>query len=308
MPELLNVEITRVHPGKTGTSRHGPWKAYNFYISDPDWKDQKFGYFQSGQKSEPQVGMFLSKLEFEVEQAGEYTNYKVSKLEVKSSEKPLPQTQTQTDKAKPEPDQKKEETKPLPEPPSQDRYLSMYMAYAKDLVVAMMPHSKKLQKCELDEVCRLIARGGLILQTSANDAERIQGQERQKILVAEIKEICTLAKIQTADVKQWLNQTKTFGNKISSVWGNLSFHQTPPKVLESIISTSETWLPLAKEALTKTEGDPETEPEPGKPETEADKTESSSDKTADSEPETSTDVPSGPVPETKNPDGEEFPY
>lgn len=307
MPELLNVEITRVQPGKTGSGQYGPWKAYNFYISDPDWKDQKFGYFQSGQKPEPQVGMHLGKLEFEIKQKGEYTNYEVGKLEAASSEKPLPQTQTQTqtETAKPklEPGQKKEEAKPLPEPPSQDRYLSMYMAYAKDLVVAMMPFSKKLQKCELDEVCRLIARGGLILQTSANDAERIQGQEHQKILVAEIKEICTLANLQTADVKQWLNQTKTFGDKISSVWGNLSFHQTPPKVLESIISTSETWLLLAKKALTKTEEEPGSEPEP-------EKEKSSPDKTTDPEPETSTDVPGEPLPSTDNnlTANKEFPY
>ena len=267
MPELLNVEITRVHPGKTGESQYGSWKAYNFYISDPDWKDQKFGYFQSGQKPEPLVGMLLSKLEFtvtkETKNEIEYTNYEVKKLELTSSEKPLPQTQTQTGKTepKPEPGQKKEETKPLPEPPDQNRYLSMYMAYAKDLVVAMMPFSKKLQKCELDEVCRLIARGGLILQTSAHDAERIEGQERQKILVAEIKEICTLANLPVVDVKQWLNQTKTFENKIGSIWGNLSLHQTPAKVLESIISISEKWLPLAKEALEpKTDGEKE---EPG---------------------------------------------
>lgn len=304
MPELHNVEITKVQPGKTGESQYGSWKAYNFYISDPDWKDQKFGYFQSGQKPEPLVGMLLSKLEFEITHKGEYTNYEVGKLELTSSEKPLPQTQIQTGKTKPkpEPGQKKEETKPLPEPPGQDRYLSMYMAYAKDLVVAMMPFSKKLQKCELDEVCRLIARGGLILQTSANDAERIQEQEHQKILVAEIKEICTLANLHTADVKQWLNQTKTFGNKISSVWGNLSFHQTPPKILESIISISETWLPLAKEALAKTDGKSETEP--GKSETETGKTESSPDESTGPESETSTDLPSA---EGTASDSKEFP-
>jgi len=315
MPELFNVEITKVQPGKTGESQYGPWKAYNFYISDPDWKDQKFGYFQSGKKPEPLVGMFLNKLEFEVKQKGEYTNYEVSKFDIETSEKPLPQTQiqgqAQTGEAKPKPESgKKTETdKPLPESPSQDRYLSMYIAYAKDIAVAVLPFSKKLQKCELDEICRHIARGGLILQASANDAERIQGQEHQKILVAELKEICKLANLQTADVKQWLNQTKTFGGKIKILWGNLSFHQTPPKILESIISTSETWLPLAKEALTETDKEPKTETEEEEP---------SGDKPnvpvppppAGSEPEASeahANTPDGPVLETDNPNSE-FPY
>lgn len=298
MPELYDVKITKVYEGKKGESQHGPWTAYNFYIDDSDWKDQKFGYFQSGKKPVPAVGMVLGKLEYKVEEKDGYTNYSVSKLEVKpETEKPVPQTKAPAKEEKTKPDQRKEATKPVPVSDSgSDRYLSMYMAYAKDLMVAMLPFSKKLQKCELDEICRFIARGGLILQTSAHDAERIEGQERQKILVAEIKEICSLANLQVIDVKQWLNQTKTFENKIGQIWGNLSLHQTPSKVLESIISISEKWLPLAKEALAK-------KPD-GKSETGAEKTGSSSDKTTESEPEIPTDAPgTGGSPSDQN----EFP-
>ena len=91
MADKLNgVTITKVFKGKSGEGKYGPWQGYNFYIDDPDWKEQKFSYLQSGKKPVPEEGMKVD-LEFETKQNGEYTNYDVKKLSAAGSgEKPKP--------------------------------------------------------------------------------------------------------------------------------------------------------------------------------------------------------------------------
>ena len=90
MDKLNGVTITKVFKGKSGEGKYGPWQGYNFYVDDPDWKDQKFSYLQSGRKPVPEEGMKVD-LEFETKQNREYTNYDVKKLSpAGSGEKPKP--------------------------------------------------------------------------------------------------------------------------------------------------------------------------------------------------------------------------
>ena len=119
MDTLTNVTITKVFEKKSGNNKYGPWTAWDIYVDDPDWKNEKFSYFSGGNKPIPAQGMFVQVMEFETEIKGEYTNNNVKKLVAKQ------------DKPKPKPaqgngGQAKQGMSPL----------SMYVSYVKDLQVA----------------------------------------------------------------------------------------------------------------------------------------------------------------------------
>jgi len=142
--QLTNVTIQRVYEGKTGTNTKPDgsswdWTAYNFYL-DGDRENRKFGYFQSGNKPVPLPGMNITLLEYDISQEGQYTNYKVSKMMLaQGAERTTSLAQTTQTRAQTE----------------DRRDLSMYVSYAKDILIA------KGGSDSLEQDCIDIANAGL---------------------------------------------------------------------------------------------------------------------------------------------------
>ena len=85
---LMNVTVTSAQKKTDGESKHGPWVIYDFKIDEPNWEDIWFGYLTNPDKIIPAVGMKIDVIEYEIEEKGEYTNYKVKKLMVPEGEAP----------------------------------------------------------------------------------------------------------------------------------------------------------------------------------------------------------------------------
>lgn len=124
MPEhLTDCIITKVYTGPSGESEYGPWQVYNLYL---DKGDKKFGYMHSGKKPIPKEGMEIKHIEYELETTQKdgktYENYKIKKMEVAEEKSSTSKTSTQT----------------TSHPTSNNKDASYYVAYAKDIAVAML--------------------------------------------------------------------------------------------------------------------------------------------------------------------------
>ena len=96
MPELTNLEISKVYEGKSGEGQYGPWTAYNFYFKGGE---KKFSYFSGGSKPVPVVGMKVMYLKYEVVTKGEYTNNNVTEMRVGEPQQNTPSGNTEDTKA-----------------------------------------------------------------------------------------------------------------------------------------------------------------------------------------------------------------
>jgi len=125
MPTLTNVIVNKVYKGASGEGQYGPWQAYNFYVKGDD---RKFSCFDS--KLVPVEGMAIAALEFEEKQSqGKdekwYTNNNVKTVMLPDTQ--APQTTPQT---------APEATGSTISHTKRDSSLTMYISYAKDIVVA----------------------------------------------------------------------------------------------------------------------------------------------------------------------------
>ena len=93
MERLMNVEVKFAKHKMDGEGEYGPWSLWNFTLTDPDWDGIWFSSFK-----EPRVGMKIDVLEYEIEEKGEFINYRAKKLieaegkTAPSNPKPKPQT------------------------------------------------------------------------------------------------------------------------------------------------------------------------------------------------------------------------
>jgi len=133
--QLTNVTIQRVYEGVSGTNTKPDgsswdWTAYNFYL-DGDGENRKFGYFQSGNKPVPLPGMNITLLEYDISQDGEYTNHNVKKMTLaQGTEKTTPLAQAT-----------------MGAQTADKRELSMYVSYAKDILIARGGSDSLEQDC-----------------------------------------------------------------------------------------------------------------------------------------------------------------
>jgi hypothetical protein len=96
-------------------------------------------------------------MEFEIKQEGQYTNYNVKKLEIDPASTPeaIPNA--------------KEDLGAIPKPKN-DREVSFYVAYAKDIAVAMLTNGGDL--INLEAVCSQVAKAGVkLMNESLNNGQ-----------------------------------------------------------------------------------------------------------------------------------------
>ena len=117
---LTDVTITKVYEGKSGEGQYGPWTAWNFYVSDCDYR---FSYFSGGKKPKPTKGMKLKMLRFDQVTKDGYTNYNVKEMFIDND---------------PKPSQTKPEAQGSTISQNSSKDISFYVSYAKDLMVAAM--------------------------------------------------------------------------------------------------------------------------------------------------------------------------
>ena len=126
MPTLTNVIVNKVYEGASGEGQYGPWQAYNFYVKGDD---RKFSCFDS--KLIPKEGMAIAALEFEEKQSqGKdekwYTNNNVKTVILPDEAQPQTTPQTALEP--------RDTT--ISVSSKRDTSLTMYISYAKDIVVA----------------------------------------------------------------------------------------------------------------------------------------------------------------------------
>jgi hypothetical protein len=258
---LYNVTITDVKTGPSGTNQYGDWQLYNLWIDDSDWKSEKFGYPQAGNKPVPEPGMKLAKLEFEtVVRAGKdgksFTNYDVKKIEpLQVSDKPVPgakpvpaktATPAPQDSSSQTADSPKPQSKPVPSV-SAEKHLTFYVSYVKDLVIALIGSgSKEFKEATLHEICSKIVNEAIIIETTVEQRARLVESFTRTVLINAISDLCTKHDLPYKETKKWLGETLTFQDKIQRIFGNLSLNATKVEVLEEIMDTARTWVPIAK--------------------------------------------------------------
>lgn len=162
---ILDAKITKVYPGPTGESEYGQWKIYNLYLDKDDKK--KFGYMQSGKKPIPKEGMEIKHIEYEIEQTKKdgktYENYKIKKLELKEDIEPTPESTLPPSISEPTPSH------------TNGREVSFYVAYAKDIVIAMLQNGEDL--INLQAVCSQVAKAGVKLMNESLDITKTPPQK-----------------------------------------------------------------------------------------------------------------------------------
>ena len=152
MSEILtNVAISKVYPGKSGENDYGKWWAYNFYVKD---HDEKFSYFKKEDGVEPVQGMEIQLLEYEIGQRGEYTNYDVKRFTLQTTPQATPQTA-------PEPLQSTQKGK-------RDSSITMFISYAKDLMVSLMPSHAGYNQMDLEDLGKIATSVGLQMYDQVN--------------------------------------------------------------------------------------------------------------------------------------------
>ena len=127
MPTLTNVIVNKVYKGASGEGQYGPWQAYNFYVKGDD---RKFSCFDS--KLVPVEGMAIAALEFEEKQSqGKdekwYTNNNVKTVMFPDEAQQVNNNANQT---------APEAQGSTISSTKRDSSLTMYISYAKDIVVA----------------------------------------------------------------------------------------------------------------------------------------------------------------------------
>lgn len=170
MEHLLDFTITKVYePQKDnkpikGTGEYGDWQLFTFY-TDKTGKE-KFSFMWGEKKPRPTEGLKIKHMEYEEEKRGEYTNLNVKKIEVDPASKPeaIPNT--------------KEDLGPIPQAKN-DREVSFYVAYAKDIMVALIQAKPSLVEdlSELKTICSQVAKAGVKLMNESLNNGQISSQE-----------------------------------------------------------------------------------------------------------------------------------
>lgn len=166
-----DVEITKVYEGKSGEGEYGPWTAYNFYVKDDE---RKFSWFKSDSKPiMPVKGMQIKLMEYVVKQSGEYTNYNVSRIILHGDAHKKAETRELVDNKK-----------FVPQKSSRNSSLTMYISYAKDLLVALMIHCD-YEKVGFNELVDMVVDEGVRMYDRAHGVSDIAIQQAKLTKEAE---------------------------------------------------------------------------------------------------------------------------
>ena len=145
-----NVTIGKVYPGKEGDFGYGPVKFFNFYLKGDK---RKFSWARTEEKPfTPTEGMQVGKIVFKESQEGQYTNYKVSGIDLSEQTQKPPQTAPEATGV-----------------PKRDSSVSFYVAYAKDLMVALLTHHAGYNQMELEDLGKIVTQVGMNMQDQVND-------------------------------------------------------------------------------------------------------------------------------------------
>lgn len=169
MEHIVDCKITKVYEGPNGEGEWGKWQVYNLYLDKGP--KEKFGWMQSGKKLIPKEGMQLKHVGYEIEEDGQYTNYKIKEMELtegKSTPKAIPNT--------------KEDMGAIPNIKN-DREVSFYVAYAKDIAIAMLTNGGDL--INLEAVCSQVAKAGVKLMNESLNNDQISSQVNKTVAPVE---------------------------------------------------------------------------------------------------------------------------
>jgi len=100
---IVNKKIEKLFVKDGGTAQK-PWTRYDIYL---EGDERKFAFFGGKTKIIPVQGMNIAYMEFEVKQAGEYTNYNVTTLHSADEPKEANPAQGSNNKTWPKNDNKK---------------------------------------------------------------------------------------------------------------------------------------------------------------------------------------------------------
>ena len=158
--QMTDCKITKVYAGPTGESEHRPWEMWNFYVNNGS---DKFIWFSGGKKITPVVGMQIAYMEYEEETKGKYTNLNVKKLVLKEESTPeaIPNA--------------KEDLGPIPKAKN-DREVSFYVSYMKDVAIGIIGAGRILEDTDLDAIARQIAKAGVKLMNESLNNGQISPQ------------------------------------------------------------------------------------------------------------------------------------
>ena len=167
MEHIVDAKITKVYEGPNGEGEWGRWQIYNLYLDKGEKK--KFGWMQSGKKVIPKEGMELKHIGYEIEEDGQYTNYKIKEMELKEGTESTPQAIPNA----------KEDMGSIPKAKN-DREVSFYVAYAKDIAVAILNNGGDFETADLDAMVRKIAKAGVIMMNESTNSVPIPSQDSVK--------------------------------------------------------------------------------------------------------------------------------
>lgn len=165
MPTLTNIVISKAYKGASGEGEYGSWQAYNFYVKDDK---RKFSCFDN--TLIPREGMAIVALEYEKEQSQSkkdgkwYTNNNVKTIMLPDTQETVSDVQGQ------EQSQNYHQTTSGATGSTQrDSSISFYVAYAKDLLVALLPHHAGYNQMELEDLGKIVTQVGMNMQDYIND-------------------------------------------------------------------------------------------------------------------------------------------
>ena len=162
MQTLTNVEVGKVFKGKSGEGQYGPWQIHDVYLRDDK---RKLTYFEKDGLI-PEAGMIIQVLKFEVVQKGEYTNYTVKEL--------TPDPNWYSGKEPEIPHQKPPSVAGSTQGVKRDSSVTMYVSYAKDLMVALLGvEDGHYFGMTLEDIAGIVAQTGVIMYDKVNGIEKI---------------------------------------------------------------------------------------------------------------------------------------
>ena len=188
-----DVVVSKSFEGASGESEYGPWIAYNFYI---DNDERKFSWFWNEKKPiVPMQGMQIKLMEYTSgpSKCGKYSNnnvsriilhgdaYKKTKTEYESGLKAhgkLEEAEPQStgfvgQKGVAQPDNKK----------GRDNTLTMYISYAKDVIVQMMVSAPDAFKgLPINQITDMVVDEGVKMYDRAHEIDTATQEVEKKFL------------------------------------------------------------------------------------------------------------------------------
>lgn len=141
---LTDQIISEITKGKSGSSEYGDWTLYKIKLTQ---RKELFSWFASEKDTIPRPKDIILYMEYVENQKDNKTYYTIKKMEFGESN-------IATDDNYVPPSTKVNSTN------TYDSATSMYVAYAKDLVIAAIPFNEELKKAKVKDLCDVVATCG----------------------------------------------------------------------------------------------------------------------------------------------------